>query len=238
MKLYLSPGACSMAVHILLEELGHPYETAVVSVARGDTARPDFLVLNPKGRVPVLELDDGSVITELIAIIAYLQLRFPGRGIVPEAPLEAARAWEWLSWLGSDVHARSFGAIWRPGRFTPDVEAHAAVSAAGRASAMEQFGRIEGMLGRAGSWALGEERSCVDAALLVYYQWGLWVGFDMVGRCPAWTAHARRMLQLPAVCRVLEREGLGPALARAVDAARTPSRGALTGGRHQVSASR
>lgn len=224
MKLYLSPGACSMAVHVVLEDIGHPFQTVVVSVARGETSQPEFLARNPKGRVPVLQLEDGTVITELMAIVAYLHARFPTHRVVPDGPLGAARAWEWLSWLASDVHARSFGAIWRPGRFTSDAGAHAAIVAAGRASAIEQYARIETMLDPEGGWAVGTTRSCVDALLLVYYLWGLWIGFDMAERLPAWTAHARRMLRQPAVLRVVEREGLAATLLRATSRRNAPAR--------------
>lgn len=209
MKLYLSPGACSMAIHVLLEELGQPFEIAVVSVQRGETGHPSFLARNPKGRVPVLELEDGTIITELIAIVAYLHLRFPAQKLVPLEPVTAARVWEWLSWLGSEVHSRSFGAIWRPERFTQDQQARASVKHAGRISVVEQFAMIEAKLDHeSGGWAVGTGPTCVDPLLLVYYQWGRWIQLDMRTRYPAWTSHTERMLRRPAVRRVLEREGL------------------------------
>lgn len=213
MKLYLSPAACSMAIHILLEELKLPFEIAVVSVQRGETAHPTFLARNPKGRVPVLELDDGAVITELMAIVAYLHLRFPTHRLVPHEQLAATRAWEWLSWLSSEVHARSFGAIWRPERFTQDPQARASVVRAGRVAAVEQFGLVEAQLQRAlGGWAVGGHYTCVDPLLLVYYQWGQSIHLDMQARYPSWTSHTERMLIRPAVRTVLEREGLAVAL--------------------------
>ena len=90
MKLYYSPGACSLAAHIVLEEIGKPYELVPVLVHMGETSKPSFLSVNPKGRVPVLV--DDEIITELPAILTYLSLSNIESNLLPADPVGVARA--------------------------------------------------------------------------------------------------------------------------------------------------
>ena len=95
MKLYYAPGACSVGIHVLLEEIGKPYELAKLDLKGGEQTRPPFSTLNPKGKVPTLQRDDGSVITEYPVIAYWLAKTNPEAGLMPtgeEAELQAARA--------------------------------------------------------------------------------------------------------------------------------------------------
>lgn len=102
--LYLAPGASSMAVHIALNEIGAPFEIRPLSFARKDMRQPEFLALNPEGKVPVL-LIDGLVLTEVAAILFYLARRFPAAGLLPADDLKAqAQAISWMSFIAATVH--------------------------------------------------------------------------------------------------------------------------------------
>lgn len=104
MRLYFSPGACSLAPHIALQELGLPHQLEKVDIAKGEVSSPEHLLRNPLGMVPVLELDDGQRLTECAAILQYLADLSPASGLVPAGGMARVRLWEWLSLLGTEVH--------------------------------------------------------------------------------------------------------------------------------------
>lgn len=106
MKLYYAPGACSLAPHIVLNELGIPFETEVVNLKTHKLADgTDFYAINPKGYVPVLELDDGTRLTEIAAMLQYLGDLNPESGLLPAAgTIERYRVLEWLTFISSELH--------------------------------------------------------------------------------------------------------------------------------------
>ena len=115
LTLYYAPGACSLAPHVALEEAGAAFEGVRLSLADGDQRKPDYLALNPKGRVPTL-LVDGRALTEVTAILAYLDRRFPTVGLLPgHDPLLAGRAFELISYFASTLHV-AFAQTSRPER--------------------------------------------------------------------------------------------------------------------------
>ena len=120
MKLYYSPGACSLAVHIALEELGAPYEIELVSTSDGSTRGEAHLTRNPKGRVPVLAIGDG-VLTEAAAIMTYLATSNLSSVLGEADPMRLSRAVEWMSWLSSGVHAGPVTQCWRTERLSDEV---------------------------------------------------------------------------------------------------------------------
>ncbi len=110
LTLYLTPGASSMAAHIALHEVGTPFETRVISLAEKENRRPEYLALNPEGKVPTLVID-GRPLTEVAAILFYLARRFPEAGLWPDGELEAeAQVISWMSFIASTIHpARAIG---------------------------------------------------------------------------------------------------------------------------------
>jgi glutathione S-transferase len=215
-RLYYSPGACSMAAHIVLEEIGEPYDLELVS-SRGreggeGTTSPAWMAQNPKGRVPALSGVPGRIggsqdlLTELHAILFYLARTHPGALLLPSDPASEARAIEWMNWLASNVHAMSFGQIWRANRFVVDASDFAAVEHKGQQNLREQYAYIEQLLGDGREWALASGYSVVDPYLLVFYLWGGRVGLDMKGSYPAWRRLTDQTLRRPAVQRVLAEE--------------------------------
>src|SRR5207244_4481661 len=120
MKLYFSPGACSLSPHIVLRETGLPFELEQVDIrAKKTKSGADFLQVNPKGQVPVLALDDGDRLTEGPAIVQYIADQAPSSGLVPPAgSKERYRVQEWLNFITSELH-KNFSPIFRP--TTPDA---------------------------------------------------------------------------------------------------------------------
>src|SRR6202011_3592678 len=110
LTLFFSPGSSSMAVHIALHEIGVDFERRLVSLAKGEQHRPEYLAVNPEAKVPTL-LIDGRPLTEVAAILYYLAKRFPEAGLWPEGGLEAeAQAISWMSFIAATVHpARRIG---------------------------------------------------------------------------------------------------------------------------------
>lgn len=207
-KLYYSSGACSLAPHIVLEELGNPYQLELVSIAASKTRTPEYLAINPKGRVPVLVTDEGEVLTELPAICWYLAQQSSQPVLFPRDPLAAARLLEWCNWLSGTVHAMTFGQIWRPQRFVTDEKLFPAVQAKGRADVLDHYAMIEKRMGGR-DWAAGHAYTYADAYLTVFFRWGNRIGLDMRTDYPDWSAHAERVSQRPAVIRALAQEGIG-----------------------------
>ena len=205
-KLYYSPGACSLAPHIILEELGEPFSLQLVSIPERKTQSPEFLAINPKGKVPVLEVD-GEILTEASAILLHLARSKPTLALAPEGGLALARCMEWMSWLAGSVHATSIAQIWSPHRFIEGETHYPAVSAEGIRALAKSYDVIEAKLA-GGTWALGAAYSIVDPYLLVFYRWGNRVGLDMNGDYPHWHSHTDRMLERSAVARAVDIEGI------------------------------
>lgn len=204
LTLFYSPGACSLIPHIALEEAGAQFEARRVAIANGENLTPEFLAINPHARVPALVTEQG-IVTENIAIDNYVADRFGGEGSVPRGDAyAAAKCNQLLGWFASSVHI-GFAQLWRAGRFTLDEEAQKAVQAGGREALDRFFAEIEGMAGD--GWLVGGMFTAADSYLLTFYRWGRRIGVDM-SRYPRWTRHAERVLERPAVQRVLQREGL------------------------------
>ena len=213
--LYFSPQSCSLAPHIVLEEVGAPYATKLVTATDGlMTGTAAWRAVNPKGRVPALSGVAGTaggaqgVLTETHAILVYLARMNPAAGLLPSDAAGEARAIEWMNWLASSVHAMSFGQLWRPQRFVSDPVLFPAVKARGMESLREQYAHIELLLGDGRDWAVPGGYSVVEPYLLVFYRWGWMFDLDMAAAYPAWTALSRRTLARPAVRRVLATLGI------------------------------
>lgn len=209
LKLYYSPGACSLASHIVLEETGAPFEPVLTSTAAGAQRTPEYLAINPKGRVPTL-VDGDLVVTENPAIMRYLAVKHPDVGLWPREPRTDARCAEWLAWCSSGIHP-TYSHIRRAERYATSEAARADVVETGVKATQKLWGEVDAKVAaEAGPWLLGETYSAADAYLFVFWTWARspTLGIDPEGDLPAWTAHARRMGERPAVRRALEREGV------------------------------
>ncbi len=181
LTLYFAPGASSMAPHIALHEIGAPFTPRPLSFARNETRQPDFLAVNPEGKVPTA-LADGQVLTEVAAILFYLARRHPQAGLLPGSAEGEAQALSWMSFLASTVH---------PARRQ------------GGEHALRIWGLAEQRLARAaGPWALGAY-SIADIHLFRLYWRFAASRADRAGAFPVLQAHHDRMLARPAVQRTI-----------------------------------
>jgi len=204
MKLYYSPGACSLAPHIILEDIAKPYEIELVSTMDGSTQKAEYLEINPKGRVPLLN-DGEHIITEASAIMMYLAATNPELNLIDNAPLPLARTIEWMNWLAT-IHAQVIAQNWRAERFTDEEIAHKGIQKKGREYLIEICGQINNKIANT-SWAVGDKYSIADPYLLVFYRWGNRLGLNM-REYEHWTQHAEKMEKRNAVKSVLAVEGI------------------------------
>lgn len=204
MKLYYAPGACSLGIHVLLEEIGTPYEAVAVNLREGAQFRPEFTGVNPKSKVPALERDDGSVLTEYPAIAWWLAARFPTAGLMPSGMEAQARAIECTDYCVATLHMQGFSRIFRPANFAPSEADHAAVKARGE----EIFGKGLSLMDKAlagQEWLAGTYSFADSALFYVCYWWTARLQKALPGNV---AAHYARMKARPAVQRTLAAEGL------------------------------
>lgn len=176
MKLYYSPGACSLADHITLEWAGKPYEA--VAVSRDDRKSPEFLKLNPAGAVPVLE-DDGWVLTQNSAILNYIADTSPEAGLTGDGtPRSRAEVGKWLAFVNSDIHP-AFVPLFGATAYLEDPAMIEKTKDAARTRLRGLFGRVDAQLaGR--DWIAGT-RSIADPYLYVVTRWAKAQGIDLSG---------------------------------------------------------
>jgi len=204
MKLFYAPGACSMGIHILLEEIGKPYELSKLDIRAGESTRPPFSELNPKGKVPTLQRDDGSIVTEYPVIAHYLAKTNPGAGLMPKTDEAELRAAEAMDYCVATIHMQGFSRLFRPANFSANEADQEAVKARGREMAEKGFALMDKAL--AGKEWLAGDYSMADSALFYVAYWGgKRMGMTLP---PNVSAHLDRMLARPAVKRMLEQEGL------------------------------
>lgn len=199
MKLYYCPGVCSLSPHIALREAGADFTLARVDLATKKLEDgSSYLAVNPKGYVPALELDDGSLLTEGPAIVQYIADLYPDAGIAPRAgTLERARLAEWLNFLATEVH-KSFTPLFRGA--TGDWRE------AALAGLRARFDELDAHL-RAHDHLLGGRFSVADAYLFVILGWARPTGIDLTP-WPALQAFAARVASRPKVQDALRAEGL------------------------------
>jgi glutathione S-transferase len=202
MKLYYSPGACSLADHIVLEWIGKPY--VAVAVDRDQRRTPEFLALNPAGAVPVLD-DDGWVLTQNAAILHYLAANNPEARLLGDGSARGvAEVDRWLAFANADVHP-SFWPFFGGLAWLQDEALLAQGKAAAATKLRGLFQRAETQLeGR--DWIAGG-RSVADPYLFVVTRWARAVGIDLSG-LDNLERHFQRMLADPGVRRAMDAEGL------------------------------
>jgi glutathione S-transferase len=193
-----------MAPHIALEEAGAEYKAVEIDEVGGAHLTDAYRKINPRAKVPALELDDGQVITENVAIQTFIARMHPQAQLLPADPVSEAHALSLMSFLATTVHP-VFGRLWRPERSTDDPSAHGGIKAKARDIFFEYLREVDRLLaGR--SWFF-EHFTTVDAYAFVFYTWGQRVTLP-VYELTAYSAHKDRMLRRPAVQRILTREGM------------------------------
>jgi glutathione S-transferase len=200
LKLYYTAGTCALASHLALEYAGAPYEAVRIDFSKQDQRSPDFLRLNPKGRVPALVTDRG-VLTETPALLLFISQTFPQAQLAPLDDLFLlARANEFNSYLCSTVHVAHAHRV-RGSRWVDDEQAMEAMRKKVPQTMGECFGLIEREMLQ-GPWVLGERFSICDMYLFTLAQWLEVDGVD-IEQFPQVADHRRRMAADPVVVRVL-----------------------------------
>jgi len=203
-KLYYAPGACSLASHIALEESGLPYETERLILMNGDQRKPEYLKLNPRGRVPTLVVD-GKVLTENVGILTYIAGGYPKAKLWPKETWDQAKAVSTMAWLSNTVHP-TYGRHFRPERFVDDPAAQAAVKAKAGTMYEGYLREIDSLLeGR--KWSIGEHYTVIDGYLVVFYRWGNRSKMP-VRDLKHYSALVDRVMARPKVAKVMADEGI------------------------------
>ena len=204
MKLFYAPGACSIGIHVLLEEIGKPYETHKLNLQAGEQSKPPFDTINPKGKVPALQRDDGRVITEFPVIANWLAETFPEANLLPKDPDEALQVASAMDYCVATIHMQGFSRLFRPANFAPSESDHDKVKERGKELIAKGFGIMADQVGD--KEYVARQYSVADAALF-YVEF--WAAARMKLPLPGpLDAHYKRMAARPAVQRTLQQEGL------------------------------
>lgn len=200
MKLYYTPGACSMAAHIALREAGLNFDLERVDLQGHKTETgADYTSINPKGYVPALKLDNGELLTEAAVVLQYIADQKPDAGLIPAAGTpERYRVQEWLHFIATELH-KSFGALFNPA-------ASEDMKKASMDNITRRFGYIDGKLGDDG-FLTGAQFTVADAYLCTVLGWCTFLGIDLKP-WPKLAAFAGRASSRPKVLETLKAEGL------------------------------
>ena len=200
MKLYYSPGTCSLSPHIALIEAGLPFQAVMASTKTHKLADgTDYYGINPKGYVPLLELDDGQRLTEGAVIVQYIADLVPASRLAPPAgTMERYRLMEWLNFITSELH-KGFSPLFTPGM--PDE-----AKALARTKLGERLSWVDQQLaGR--DWLMGDTFTVADAYLYTVASWGKFAGVD-IAPLATLSAYMARVAARPAVQAAMKAEGL------------------------------
>ncbi len=200
MKLYYSPGACSMAPHIVAREAGHTLDLEKVDIPNKKTADGgDYWKINPKGYVPTLVLDDGQVITEVSVICQYLADQKPDSGLVPKfGTMERYHQMEALNFAATEIH-KQIGALFNP-KMTPEMKEVQIGTIERRFNALEKL--LDGK-----QYIMGNKFTAADAYLFTVLNWTSIHKID-VGKWPNIKAYMARVAARPKVQETMKAEGL------------------------------
>ena len=203
-KLYYAPGACSLASHCALEEVGIPYETQKLNTAEGDQRKPEYLKINPRGRVPTLVVDE-HVLTENVGILTYLGGGYPDAGLWPRKTWDQAKLVSTMAWLSNTVHT-TFAQMFRTERYIDGDAEREALKAKARASYQGYLEEIDRLL-EGHKWAIANQFTVADPYLLVFYRWGNRSKMPVTS-LKNYTALVKRVMARPAIQKVMADEGI------------------------------
>jgi glutathione S-transferase len=200
--LYYWPGASSIIPHIVLQEIGAPYELKLVNLAKGEHKGDEYLKINPCGKVPALSID-SNILTENVAILTYLAKQFPEAGLLPQDMTAEVRCISMMAWLASTVHP-TFAHIIRPERFATDPAAQVNLRDTARKMFWDNCEEIDRLL-MGKEWILGAHYTVCDPYAFFFYGLGSRIKLPM-HELAAYTDFNDRMLERLAVRKVREVE--------------------------------
>jgi len=206
MKLYMTPGSCSTAIHIILEELEEVFEAYVVNLPAGDHFKPDYVAINPKSTIPTLVRRDGTSLTEVQAIADWLARSHPRAKLWPDGAESESRLIEAMAHIVGTIHGQGFARIFATSTFARNPADHASVRELGCDIVTKGFATLNDTLGTAGY--LAGDYSVADPVLFYVEFWADKINIALPENL---VAHYTRMLTRPAVQRVLREEGYNTA---------------------------
>lgn len=201
MKLFYKPGACSLASHIILREVGTAFELVEVDTDAGQTKNgADYAMVNRKGYVPALQLDSGEVLTEGVAVLQYIADQYPQSGLAPTSGTMArVRLQEHLNYVSSELH-KAFGPFFS-GNASDEDKKQAGNNVA------DKLDYVESLFSDGRAYLLGDDFSVADAYLFVTSNWSNFVGIDL-SNWPNVKAFVARIANRPASQAAMKAEGL------------------------------
>ncbi len=202
MKFYFTPGACSIGIHILLEELELLFEAWLVNLVKGDNLKPEYLAINPDGTIPCLVLTDGTALTDFVSIARWLAQAHPERGLLPEDPEQERVVLDTLEFCVNHIHGRGFTRIFTTDRYSTDPSRLPAIVEAGRAIVAEGLAEIDK---RYAEGKLDLDTFTIADAALFYVEF--WAERSDIVLPPFCVRHFKQLLARPAVRQVLMEEG-------------------------------
>jgi glutathione S-transferase len=208
LKLYFAPGACSFVPHCMLQLSEAAYEPHMVKLHKGEQHGEDYKQINPRGQVPVL-VDDGQVVTQILAIILYLDQKFPGAHFLPLEAVARAKALETLAWMNNTVHP-TFTHVFMPQKFSDLPEVQAALKIFNSQTYKGLLSELEMIVERNlknSEWLTSSHLGPVDFYALTLTRWGSIAGIDP-SAYPALWSHVQKVAAHPSVAVVIERERL------------------------------
>ena len=200
MQLFHAPRSCSVGIRILLGEIGVPHQVATIDLSSGQQRDAAFLAVNPKGKVPALLCDDGTVLTEFQAIALWLAWRFPEAGLLPDDPDAAARVIEAMEFIVGTIHMRGFALALMPGKFVSSPSAQEELRAHGLKVATDGLHHVSNLLGDA-PWLSGSRPGVADAALFYVTYWATMLNVDLPAPLRSFYD---QMVERPSVARAID----------------------------------
>lgn len=201
MKLYFAPAACSLAAHIVAREAGIPVELVRVDLATHSLQDgTDYYSINPRGYVPALRLDDGTLLTEVAAIVQYLGDLRPGSGLVPAAgSMARVHLQEWLTFISSELHKAFSPWLWHK-------ETAESTQRSVRQRLAVRYAELDRLLARQ-PYLLGQDYTVADAYAFTIVNWSRFLAVDLTP-FPALAAYQARVGARPQVTAAMQAEGL------------------------------
>jgi glutathione S-transferase len=209
LKLFYAPNACSLASHIALTEAGAEFEAVRLDMKAGEQQKPDYLAVNPKGRVPALMTPRG-VLTESVVILGWVAQTYPQANLKPEGDFFTFSEMQSFNlYLASTIHV-TFAHLFRPARWADSESAIAEIKAKVPSSLAAQWKLIEQRFSDGRPWVCGAQYTVADPYLYIFARWLERDGAGGSAAMPLTRAHRARMQERAAVKKVLTVEGLAP----------------------------
>jgi len=204
MKFYMTPGSCSTAIHILLEEVEAIFEVHLVDLMAGDNKQADYLQINPKGTIPTLITDDGVILTDFQSIAWWIAKHHPKKQLLPTEIADECHALELMSYAVNTIHGQGFTRIFTTDKYSSNPAEYDAIKQQGQDIVMQAFTLLEPIV--AGRTYLFDQFSIADASLFYVLFWADRIEMPLPDNCKAFY---QGLLNRRAVKQVLSEEGYG-----------------------------